>query len=139
MIIGFIWGFFFADGAPYTWWVGRSGDAYTYWAGAPPGTQQCACAVQDNCVDPEHSCNCDRDLDDWYCGFISTKITYPLAASDLKALYESIVLLLPESYSDRDTEGHSKWINFWCSHHVGITVITNFESIKKALVSSSNS
>lgn len=55
-----------ADGAPFTWWVGRSGDAHTYWAGAAPGTQQCGCAVHDDCVNPEHFCNCDRDLDDWY-------------------------------------------------------------------------
>ncbi|KAK3521327.1 hypothetical protein QTP70_003170 [Hemibagrus guttatus] len=53
-----------SDGTPFTWWVGWSGDAHTYWAGAPPGTQQCACAVHGDCVDPEHFCNCDRDLDD---------------------------------------------------------------------------
>ncbi|KAB5543336.1 hypothetical protein PHYPO_G00077880 [Pangasianodon hypophthalmus] len=68
------------DGAPFTWWVGRSGDAHTYWAGAPPGTQQCACAVHDNCVDPEHFCNCDRDLDDWLndSGVLSHKEHLPI-------------------------------------------------------------
>lgn len=60
------WWLFFADGTPFTWWVGRSGDAHTYWAGAPPGSQQCGCAVHGDCVDPEHFCNCDSDLDDWY-------------------------------------------------------------------------
>uniref|UniRef100_A0A3B1IS72 Contactin associated protein like 3 n=1 Tax=Astyanax mexicanus TaxID=7994 RepID=A0A3B1IS72_ASTMX len=54
------------DGAPFTWWVGRSGEAHTYWGGAVPDSQQCACGLQEDCVDPEHFCNCDGDLDDWY-------------------------------------------------------------------------
>ncbi|XP_058268680.1 contactin-associated protein-like 4 isoform X3 [Hemibagrus wyckioides] len=68
------------DGTPFTWWVGWSGDAHTYWAGAPPGTQQCACAVHGDCVDPEHFCNCDRDLDDWLndSGILSHKEHLPL-------------------------------------------------------------
>ncbi|TSM28158.1 Contactin-associated protein-like 4 [Bagarius yarrelli] len=68
------------DGTPFTWWVGRSGDAHTYWAGALPGTQQCACGVQGDCVDPEHFCNCDRDLDDWLndSGVLSHKEHLPL-------------------------------------------------------------
>uniref|UniRef100_A0A672JUB5 Contactin associated protein like 3 n=1 Tax=Salarias fasciatus TaxID=181472 RepID=A0A672JUB5_SALFA len=33
----------------------------TYWGGAQPGSQQCACGLQGDCVDPEHYCNCDAD------------------------------------------------------------------------------
>uniref|UniRef100_A0A8C2KGB2 Contactin associated protein like 3 n=1 Tax=Cyprinus carpio TaxID=7962 RepID=A0A8C2KGB2_CYPCA len=48
------------DGAPFSWWVGRSGEAHMYWGGAVPGSQQCACGLQENCVHPEHFCNCDH-------------------------------------------------------------------------------
>uniref|UniRef100_A0A671NE08 Contactin-associated protein-like 4 n=1 Tax=Sinocyclocheilus anshuiensis TaxID=1608454 RepID=A0A671NE08_9TELE len=54
------------DGAPFSWWVGRSGEAHMYWGGAVPGSQQCACGLQDNCVHPEHFCNCDADSKEWY-------------------------------------------------------------------------
>ncbi|KAA0704301.1 Contactin-associated protein-like 4 [Triplophysa tibetana] len=53
------------DGSPFTWWVGRSGEAHMYWGGAVPGSQQCACGLQDNCVNPEHFCNCDADSKEW--------------------------------------------------------------------------
>ncbi|XP_065120265.1 contactin-associated protein-like 5 isoform X2 [Paramisgurnus dabryanus] len=53
------------DGSPFTWWIGRSGEAHMYWGGAVPGSQQCACGLQDNCVYPEHFCNCDADSKDW--------------------------------------------------------------------------
>ncbi|XP_076876738.1 LOW QUALITY PROTEIN: contactin-associated protein-like 5 [Brachyhypopomus gauderio] len=53
------------DGAPFTWWAGRLGEAHTYWGGALPGSQQCACGLQDECTEPERFCNCDSDLDDW--------------------------------------------------------------------------
>uniref|UniRef100_A0A8B9JYV2 Contactin associated protein like 3 n=1 Tax=Astyanax mexicanus TaxID=7994 RepID=A0A8B9JYV2_ASTMX len=68
------------DGAPFTWWVGRSGEAHTYWGGAVPDSQQCACGLQEDCVDPEHFCNCDGDLDDWAndSGFISLKEHLPI-------------------------------------------------------------
>ncbi|XP_046717176.1 contactin-associated protein-like 4 isoform X2 [Silurus meridionalis] len=68
------------DGTPFTWWVGRSGDAHTYWAGSPAGTQQCACAVQNSCMDSKHLCNCDSDLDDWLndSGVLSHKEHLPI-------------------------------------------------------------
>ncbi|XP_062340357.1 contactin-associated protein-like 5 isoform X1 [Osmerus eperlanus] len=53
------------DGAPFSWWVGQSGDPQTYWGGAVPGSQQCACGLQENCVDPNHYCNCDADRKEW--------------------------------------------------------------------------
>ncbi|XP_041867089.1 contactin-associated protein-like 4 [Melanotaenia boesemani] len=56
-----------AEGAQLSWWVGGpgSGQVQTYWGGAPPGSQQCACSQQQNCVDPKHHCNCDADLIGW--------------------------------------------------------------------------
>uniref|UniRef100_A0A8C1W5W6 Contactin associated protein like 3 n=1 Tax=Cyprinus carpio TaxID=7962 RepID=A0A8C1W5W6_CYPCA len=54
-----------ADGAPFSWWVGQSGEAHMYWGGAVPGSQQCACGLQENCVHPEHFCNCDADSKEW--------------------------------------------------------------------------
>uniref|UniRef100_A0AAY4B570 Contactin associated protein like 3 n=1 Tax=Denticeps clupeoides TaxID=299321 RepID=A0AAY4B570_9TELE len=52
-------------GAPFTWWVGGSGEVHTYWGGATPGSQQCRCGLQENCIHPEHFCNCDADHKDW--------------------------------------------------------------------------
>ncbi|XP_031414922.1 contactin-associated protein-like 4 isoform X2 [Clupea harengus] len=52
-------------GAPYTWWMDGAGEAQTYWGGASPGSQQCACGLRENCVNSEHSCNCDADGVDW--------------------------------------------------------------------------
>eukprot|EP00064_Thunnus_orientalis_P004184 superscaffoldBa00000373_g4195 len=55
------------DGSLLSWWVGGPGEGQvqTYWGGAPPGTQQCACGLQKNCVDPKHRCNCDADRTEW--------------------------------------------------------------------------
>uniref|UniRef100_A0A3B3VKK2 Uncharacterized protein n=1 Tax=Poecilia latipinna TaxID=48699 RepID=A0A3B3VKK2_9TELE len=33
----------------------------TYWGGAHPGSQQCGCGLQGDCLDPQHYCNCDAD------------------------------------------------------------------------------
>ncbi|XP_035503829.2 contactin-associated protein-like 4 isoform X2 [Scophthalmus maximus] len=55
------------EGAPFSWWVGGpgAGQVQTYWAGAEPASRQCACGLQDNCLDPNHYCNCDADYDQW--------------------------------------------------------------------------
>ena len=57
-----------SEGAPFSWWVGGpgAGQVQTYWAGAQPGSRQCACGLQDACLDPHHYCNCDADWDQWY-------------------------------------------------------------------------
>ncbi|XP_051972805.1 contactin-associated protein-like 5 isoform X2 [Xyrauchen texanus] len=70
------------DGTPFTWWVGRSGEAHMYWGGAIPGSQQCACGLQDNCVYPEHFCNCDADSKEWSkdSGMLSHKDHLPVQA-----------------------------------------------------------
>ncbi|KAM3606003.1 uncharacterized protein V6R79_008890 [Siganus canaliculatus] len=55
------------DGPPLSWWVGGpgAGQVQTSWGGAPPGSQQCSCGLQQNCVDPKHLCNCDADRSEW--------------------------------------------------------------------------
>uniref|UniRef100_A0A6Q2YV66 Contactin associated protein like 3 n=1 Tax=Esox lucius TaxID=8010 RepID=A0A6Q2YV66_ESOLU len=53
------------DGSPFTWWVGRSDEPQTYWGGAVPGSQQCGCGLQGNCIDSDHYCNCDADRKEW--------------------------------------------------------------------------
>ncbi|KAF7655009.1 hypothetical protein LDENG_00061960 [Lucifuga dentata] len=55
------------EGSPFSWWLGGPGPGrpQTYWGGALPGSQQCACGLQGDCVDPQHYCNCDADRTDW--------------------------------------------------------------------------
>ncbi|XP_044229386.1 contactin-associated protein-like 4 [Thunnus albacares] len=70
------------DGSLLSWWVGGPGEGQvqTYWGGAPPGTQQCACGLQKNCVDPKHRCNCDADRTEWAndSGLLTHKETLPV-------------------------------------------------------------
>uniref|UniRef100_A0A3B4WSC4 Contactin-associated protein-like 4 n=1 Tax=Seriola lalandi dorsalis TaxID=1841481 RepID=A0A3B4WSC4_SERLL len=56
-----------SQGSPFSWWLGGpgSGRLQTYWGGAQPGSQQCACGLQGDCVDPQHYCNCDADRMEW--------------------------------------------------------------------------
>uniref|UniRef100_A0A3Q1KBX2 Uncharacterized protein n=1 Tax=Anabas testudineus TaxID=64144 RepID=A0A3Q1KBX2_ANATE len=71
-----------AEGAPFSWWVGGPGpgQVQTYWGGAVPGSRQCACGLQDNCVDSNHHCNCDADYDQWAndSGLLTHKETLPV-------------------------------------------------------------
>uniref|UniRef100_A0A3P9QB54 Contactin-associated protein-like 4 n=1 Tax=Poecilia reticulata TaxID=8081 RepID=A0A3P9QB54_POERE len=52
-----------SEGGPISWWVGGPGvgQRQTYWGGALPGSQQCACSLQENCMDPKRHCNGDAD------------------------------------------------------------------------------
>uniref|UniRef100_A0A672JQQ9 Contactin associated protein like 3 n=1 Tax=Salarias fasciatus TaxID=181472 RepID=A0A672JQQ9_SALFA len=55
------------EGSPFSWWLGGPGPGrvQTYWGGAQPGSQQCACGLQGDCVDLQHYCNCDADRAEW--------------------------------------------------------------------------
>ncbi|XP_058488896.1 contactin-associated protein-like 4 isoform X2 [Solea solea] len=55
------------EGSPFSWWFGGSdsGLLQTHWGGAQPGSRQCACGLQGDCVDPQHYCNCDADHMEW--------------------------------------------------------------------------
>ncbi|KAL6035626.1 hypothetical protein STEG23_036462, partial [Scotinomys teguina] len=55
---------FTADGAPFTWWIGRSNERHPYWGGSIPGVQQCGCGLEESCLDIRHFCNCDADTDE---------------------------------------------------------------------------
>ncbi|XP_052056206.1 contactin-associated protein like 5-3 isoform X2 [Apodemus sylvaticus] len=68
------------DGAPFTWWIGRSNERHPYWGGSVPGVQQCGCGLEESCLDSRHFCNCDADLDEWAnnTGFLSFKDHLPV-------------------------------------------------------------
>ncbi|XP_029461074.1 contactin-associated protein-like 5 [Rhinatrema bivittatum] len=53
------------NGAPFTWWFGRANEKHTYWGGSIPGVQQCACGLEESCLDMRHFCNCDADRNEW--------------------------------------------------------------------------
>ncbi|XP_031235925.1 contactin-associated protein-like 5 isoform X3 [Mastomys coucha] len=56
------------DGAPFTWWIGRSDEKHPYWGGSVPRVQQvqqCGCGLEKSCLDNRHFCNCDADIDEW--------------------------------------------------------------------------
>ena len=56
-----------SEGSPFSWWLGGpgAGRLRSYWGGAQPGSRQCACGLQGDCVDPQHYCNCDADRTEW--------------------------------------------------------------------------
>ncbi|NP_001041338.2 contactin-associated protein like 5-2 precursor [Rattus norvegicus] len=68
------------DGAPFTWWIGRSNEKHHYWGGSVPGIQKCGCGLEQSCLDIGHFCNCDADTDEWAndTGFLSFKDHLPV-------------------------------------------------------------
>ncbi|XP_036971862.1 contactin-associated protein-like 4 [Acanthopagrus latus] len=70
------------EGAPFSWWLGgpAPGQVQAYWGGALPDSRQCACGLQDNCLDSNHYCNCDADYDQWTndSGLLTHKETLPV-------------------------------------------------------------
>ncbi|XP_028982917.1 contactin-associated protein-like 4 isoform X2 [Betta splendens] len=74
--------FYAADGSPFIWWVGGPGvgQVQTSWAGAPPGSLQCACSLQEGCLDHKRHCNCDADRTEWTndSGLVTHKQTLPV-------------------------------------------------------------
>ncbi|KAM3875665.1 contactin-associated protein-like 4 [Diretmus argenteus] len=70
------------EGSPFSWWVGGPGpgQVQTHWGGGLPGSHQCACGLQDSCLDPKHYCNCDADYDQWAndSGLLTHKETLPV-------------------------------------------------------------
>ena len=47
---------------PYSWWVSREGGKMTYWGGAQPGSNNCACGRTNSCISKSEGCNCDQNL-----------------------------------------------------------------------------
>ena len=50
---------------PYAWWVSRDSTNMTYWGGAKPGSNECACGVNQTCAGPQYGCNCDKNDYEW--------------------------------------------------------------------------
>ncbi|XP_075465882.1 contactin-associated protein-like 5 isoform X2 [Ascaphus truei] len=69
------------NGAPFAWWVGRGSERHTYWGGSLPGVQQCACGLEESCIDVRHFCNCDADKYEWTndTGFLNFKDHLPVS------------------------------------------------------------
>lgn len=66
-------------GSPYGWWVSRDGQKMTYWGGASPDSNMCACGMNDSCATGE-SCNCDANDLTWRedSGLLTDKSTLPV-------------------------------------------------------------
>ena len=45
----------------FSWWVSRDSANMTYWGGAEPGSNKCACGMNSSCAKPELPCNCDKN------------------------------------------------------------------------------
>ncbi|XP_075392562.1 contactin-associated protein-like 4 isoform X2 [Tenrec ecaudatus] len=68
------------DGAPLSWWVGRTKDMQTYWGGSWPDLKKCTCGFEGNCIDAQYYCNCNADRNEWTndTGFLSYKEHLPV-------------------------------------------------------------
>ncbi|XP_022779597.1 peroxidasin homolog [Stylophora pistillata] len=49
----------------HSWWVSRDSRNMTYWGGASPDSDKCACGMTKSCADPSIGCNCDMNDDVW--------------------------------------------------------------------------
>ena len=49
----------------YGWVVSRDDTKMTYWGGASPGSNKCACGMSNTCANPSHACNCDKNDRVW--------------------------------------------------------------------------
>ena len=47
------------------WLVSRDGTKMTYWGGASPDSNKCACGMTNTCADPSRPCNCDKNDEKW--------------------------------------------------------------------------
>jgi len=51
---------------PFGWWVSRDFSKMTYWGGASPGSNKCACGMINSCADfSYYDCNCDKNDAVW--------------------------------------------------------------------------
>nr|XP_061791038.1 contactin-associated protein-like 4 [Nerophis lumbriciformis] len=70
------------DSMSLSWWFGGQapGQIQTHWGGALPGSHQCACGLNNNCLDPNVQCNCDAYNEQWTndSGLLTHKETLPV-------------------------------------------------------------
>ena len=65
--------------SPFGWWVSRDGQKMKYWGGATPGSNKCACGMNDTCA-TGGKCNCDANDLTWRedSGLLTDKSTLPV-------------------------------------------------------------
>ena len=65
---------------PFGWWVSRNSSQMTYWGGADPGSNKCACGMNKSCAKRKEKCNCDKNSAEWLDdgGFLRDKSTLPV-------------------------------------------------------------
>ena len=51
--------------ASYGWWVSRESTKMTYWGGASPGSNKCACGMTNSCANSSQQCNCSMNDAVW--------------------------------------------------------------------------
>ncbi|ESO92406.1 hypothetical protein LOTGIDRAFT_80011, partial [Lottia gigantea] len=63
-----------------TGWVNRTGGIADYFSGGVPGSESCACGMNDTCADPGLLCNCDMNDATWRedSGYITFKNDLPV-------------------------------------------------------------
>ena len=64
----------------YAWWVSCDSTKMTYWDGASPGSDKCACGMNNSCADPSYGCNCDANDNVWRedSGLLTDKTELPV-------------------------------------------------------------
>ena len=62
------------------WWVSRDSAKMTYWGGASPGSDKCACGMTNSCAEPSYGCNCDKNDHVWRedSGLLTDKTKLPV-------------------------------------------------------------
>ena len=62
------------------WWVSRHSTKMTYWGGALPGSNKCACGMTNSCANFRKRCNCDMNDAVWRedSGFLTDKRQLPV-------------------------------------------------------------
>ena len=65
---------------PDGWWVSRSSSKMTYWGGASPRSNNCACGMTNSCADSSKKCNCDKNDAVWRedSGLLTVKTQLPV-------------------------------------------------------------
>ena len=58
------------EGTVHAWWVSRDSAKMKYWGGAAPGSNKCACGMNNTCAKDcktkqDLACNCDCNDDKW--------------------------------------------------------------------------
>ena len=64
----------------FGWWVSRDATEMTYWGGASPGSDKCACGMTNSCAKPDSGCNCDKNDNVWRedSGYLTNKTQLPV-------------------------------------------------------------